>query len=68
LNGRISLPYQGYEQHTTLIRRGAAIGDAKLWYDGRKKTFYLLVSLAIDLPDPTCDHFTEAVGVDVGMR
>ena len=68
LNGRISLPYQGYEQHTTLIRRGAAIGDAKLWYDRRKKTFYLLVSLAIDLPDPTCDHFTEAVGVDVGIR
>jgi putative transposase len=68
LNGRISLPFQGYEQHTTLIRRGAAIGDAKLWFDRRKKTFYLLVSLAIDLPDPTCDHFTEAVGVDVGIR
>src|SRR5215471_1272309 len=49
LNGRISIPYQGYEKHLALIRAGATIGDAKLWYDRPKKTFYLLVSLSIDV-------------------
>jgi putative transposase len=68
LNGRISLPYQGYDKHLALIRQGATIGDAKLWYDRRKKQFYLLVSLTIGLPDPTCDQFSEVVGVDVGIR
>jgi putative transposase len=68
LNGRISLPYQGYDKHTALIREGATIGDAKLWYDRQKKTFYFLVSLSIDVAEPTCEHFTEVVGVDVGIR
>ena len=68
LNGRISLPYQGYEKHLALIRQGITIGDAKLWYDRPKKQFYLLVSLTIDLPEPTCEQFTEVVGVDVGIR
>src|SRR5215472_7898930 len=53
LNRRISLPYQGYDQHTALIREGATIGDAKLWYDRPKKQFYLLVSLSIDVAEPT---------------
>src|SRR5947209_6115904 len=52
LDGRISLPYQGYDRHTTLIQHGARIGGAKLWYDKPKKTFYLLVSLSIEVPDP----------------
>ena len=68
LNGRISLPYQGYDKHLALIRQGASIGDAKLWYDRPKKRFYLLVSLTIDVPDPTCDQLSEVVGVDVGIR
>ncbi len=68
LNGRISIPYQGYEKHLVLIRQGATIGDAKLWYDRPKKQFYLLVSLTRDLPEPTCEQFTEVVGVDVGIR
>ncbi len=71
LNGRISLPYQGYFKHLLLIQQGghiAHIGDAKLWYDHSKKQFYLLVSLAITLPDPACDDLTEVVGVDVGVR
>jgi IS605 OrfB family transposase len=63
-----SLPYQGYDQHIALIGAGATIGDAKLWYNRQKKTFYLLVSLTIDVAEPTCEHFTEVVGVDVGMR
>jgi putative transposase len=33
LNGRISIPYQGYDKHSARIRQGATIGDAKLWYD-----------------------------------
>ena len=68
LNGRISLPCQGYDKHIALIRRGASIGDAKLWYDRPKKRFYLLVSLTIDLPDPTPAQLTDVVGVDVGIR
>jgi IS605 OrfB family transposase len=68
LNGRISILYQGYDKHVALIRQGATIGDAKLWYDQPKKTFFLLVSLSIDLPEPTYDQFEEVVGVDVGIR
>jgi IS605 OrfB family transposase len=68
LNGRISIPYQGYDEHIALIRQGATIGDAKLWYDKQKKTFYLLVSLSIDVAEPTYEQFKEVVGVDVGMR
>ncbi len=68
LNGRMSVLYQGYNQHIALIRAGARIGDAKLWYDKPKKTFYLLVSLTIEKPDPTPESYTEVVGVDVGIR
>ncbi|HEU5227221.1 MAG TPA: transposase [Ktedonobacteraceae bacterium] len=68
LNGRISLPYQGYFKHLLLIQQGARIGDAKLWYDQPKKQFYVLVSLTMDLPEPTCASLPEVVGVDVGVR
>ncbi|HEY4382916.1 MAG TPA: transposase [Ktedonobacteraceae bacterium] len=68
LGGRISISYQGYNKHIALIQQGATIGDAKLWYDRRKKTFYLLVSLSMNVAEPTCEHFTEVVGVDVGIR
>jgi putative transposase len=68
LNGRVSVAYQGYDKHVALIRQGATIGDAKLWYDRPKKRFYLLVSLTIALPDPTPAHLSEVVGVDVGIR
>jgi len=68
LNGRISIPYQGYDKHTALIQEGATIGDAKLWYDPSKKRFYLLVSLTVTMPDPTSVQLSEAVGVDVGIR
>ena len=68
LNGRISLPYQGYDRHTALIEHGARMGDAKLWYDRLKKHFYLLVSLEIDIPEPPPQRLNEVVGVDVGIR
>jgi putative transposase len=68
LDGRISIPYQGYDEHIALIGHGASISDGKLWYDRVKKIFYLLVSLEIDVDAPTCDQLSEAVGVDVGIR
>jgi putative transposase len=39
LGGRISLPYQGKDAHLALIRAGASIGAAKLWYETPKRTF-----------------------------
>ena len=65
---RISIAYQGYDEHIALIRQGASIGDAKLWYDKLKKTFFLLVCLEIEVPEPVCEHLNEVVGVDVGIR
>jgi putative transposase len=68
LAGRIHVPYQGYSKHTAYIRAGAIIGGAKLWYDQRKKRFYLLISLTIETPDPLPEHQRQIVGVDVGQR
>src|SRR2546428_5968512 len=39
LQGRVSVPYIGYEKHVALVQHGAAIGAAKLWYDQPKKQF-----------------------------
>lgn len=68
LNGRIVLSYQGRDRHIALIQQGASIGDAKLWYDKPKKTFYLLVSLGLDVDEPTGTQLQEVIGVDVGIR
>ncbi len=68
LQGRITLLYQGYDPHIALIQHGARIGAAKLWYDKPRKQYYLLVSLELELPDPTPDTLPDVVGVDVGMR
>ena len=68
LHGRVILPYQGYDRHVKLIQHGATIGGAKLWYDKVHKQFYLLVSLELDLPEPTPDTLPHVVGVDVGQR
>ena len=68
LDGRIILSYQGYKEHIALIQHGASIGDAKLWYDKPKKCFYLVVSLEIEVADPTPQGCPEIVGVDVGIR
>src|SRR6266699_6576106 len=53
LQGRVVLSYQGYNQHIALIQHGATIGGDKLWYDKPHKQFYLLVSLELDLAEPT---------------
>src|SRR5258708_33034259 len=68
LEGRITLSYQGYEKHMALLHHGASIGDAKLWYDHHKKRFYLLVSLEVEVADPTFESHKDVVGVDVGIR
>jgi putative transposase len=68
LAGRVVVPYTGYCEHTALLQQGASIGAAKLWYDQPKKQFYLLVSLEVEVSDPTPETQTSVVGVDVGMR
>ena len=66
--GRLILPYQGYHRHVTLFQRAASIGGAKLWYDQSKRRYYLLVSLEVEVLDPTPATSTQVVGVDVGQR
>jgi putative transposase len=68
LSGRVVVPYTGYHEHTKLIAKGAQIGAAKLWYDKPKKCFYLLVSLEVEIADPTPETHKQVVGVDVGLR
>ncbi len=68
LEGRVIIAYTGYTQHVALIEKGADIGAAKLWYDKPKKQFYLLVSLELEVADPTPQTLTGVAGVDVGVR
>src|SRR5437588_3835252 len=68
LAGRVIVPYTGYSQHTALIQHGASIGAAKLWYDKPRKRFYLLVSLEVEVADPTPQTHTGIIGGDVGIR
>jgi putative transposase len=68
LDGRVIVPYTGYTPHVALIQHGAHIGAAKLWYDKPRKQFYLLVSLEIEVADPTPETHQRIVGVDVGQR
>jgi putative transposase len=68
LHGRIILPYQGYDPHVALIQQGATIGGARLYYDKPHKQYYLLVSLELELPEPTPETLPTVVGVDVGKR
>jgi len=51
-----------------LIQQGATLGDARLWSDQQKKRFYLLVSLEVEVADPTFESHKEVVGVDIGIR
>jgi IS605 OrfB family transposase len=68
LSGRAIIAYTGYDHHVSLIQKGAEIGAAKLWYDKPKKQFYLLVSLEIEIADPTPETHMGIAGVDVGVR
>src|SRR5262249_23248769 len=68
LSGRVVVPYTGFDAHLALLRQGARIGAAKLWYDKPKKQFYVLISLELEGVDPTPEQHTNVVGVDVGIR
>jgi putative transposase len=68
LDGRVNVPYTGYDAHVALIQKGAEIGAAKLWYDKPKQHFYLLLSLEIEVADPTPETHSSVAGVDVGVR
>src|SRR5712692_10186157 len=68
LDGRVIVPYTSYTTHVARIQGGAHLGAAKLWYDKPHKQFYLLVTLSIEVADPTPETQTGIVGVDVGVR
>ena len=68
LEGRIIVPYTGYDKHAALLRQGAEIGTALLWYNKARRQFYLLVSLTIEVADPVPETHVTVVGVDVGVR
>jgi len=68
LQGRVIVGYQGYSRHMALLQQGATIGAAKLWYDKPHKQFYLLVSLEIEVLEPSPEGQQQVVGVDVGQR
>ncbi|MDJ0742361.1 MAG: transposase [Xenococcaceae cyanobacterium MO_167.B27] len=68
LSGRIKVKYSGYYKHLELIKSGAKIGAAKIWYDQAKKTYYLLVTLNLDVPELKPEDIKEIKGVDVGQR
>ena len=68
LNGRITINYSGYSKHLELIKSGSRIGGAKIFYSKPSKTYYLLVSLEIELPELKPTDLRRVVGVDVGRR
>ncbi len=68
LDGRVMVPYTGYDKHVTLLMQDAHIGAAKLWYDKPRKQFYLLISLELEVAEPTPETHRSIVGVDVGQR
>ena len=68
LSGRSVVSYTGYSKHVALVQQGAHIGVAKLWYDKPRKQFYLLVTLELEVTEPTPETHQHVVGVDVGSR
>lgn len=69
LSGRIKVPYSGYSKHTELIKSGQAkLGAAKIYYSRSTKTYYLLVSLELELQDIEPTDVKRIVGVDLGQR
>lgn len=69
LDGRIKVNYQAYSKHLEMINSGVAkIGAAKLWYSKPTKTYYLLVSMEVEVPDLMPTDINRVMGVDVGQR
>lgn len=68
LSGRIKVNYSGYYKHLDLIKNGAEIAAAKIWYDKPRKLYYLLVSLNLEVPELKPEDIKQVKGVDVGQR
>ena len=51
-----------------MIKKGAEIGAAKIWYDKSKQTYYLLVSLNLEVPELKPEDIKQVKGIDVGQR
>jgi IS605 OrfB family transposase len=68
LQGRITINYSGYNKHLELIKSGCKIGGAKIYYSKSSKTYFLLVSLELELPELEPVNLSRVVGVDVGRR
>ena len=68
LDGRVVVPYTGYDKHVSLLQHRAHMGAAKLWYDKPRKQFSLLVSMEEEVSDLTPEVQQKIVGVDVGQR
>jgi IS605 OrfB family transposase len=69
LDGRIKVNYQGYSKHLEMIRSGVdRIGSAHIWYSRPTKTYYLLVSMEVEVPDLMPSDINRVIGVDVGQR
>ncbi len=69
LDGRIKVNYQGYSKHLEMIKSGVAkIRAAKLWYSKSTKTYYLLVSMEVEVPELAPADINRIMGVDVGQR
>ncbi len=68
LDGRVLVSYTGKDSHVALLQSDAHIGAAKLWYDKPRKQFYLLVTLELEVAEPTPETHSSVVGVDVGQR
>lgn len=73
LSGRIRLDYQTYNQHLEMPQDKDGIyqtklGGAELSYEEKTKTYYLLVSFTISLPDPVVEDYPakQVVGIPHG--
>ncbi len=67
--GRIKVNYKGYSKHLEMIHSGVAhIGAGKIWYSKPTQTYYLLVSMELEVPDVTPNDINRILGVDVGQR
>lgn len=67
LQGRIKVLFP-YNKHLDLIKQGAKIGGAKLYYSSSSKTYFLLVSIELEIPNIQPTEIKKIVGVDVGQR
>ncbi len=71
LSLRIKVDFSGYNKHLELLKLTEdklEIGTAKIWYCKSSKTYYLLVSMTMNLPELKATDVTQVLGVDLGQR